>query len=156
MDQSKEKPVGRKESGTVEPFSREDQGIEDTGNENDLANQRIQVHKPKKQAAMVDDLEKTPGADRSNPRYPCAVCSNYIAESGECKQGLDVENVQAAQSCSWLNSNFNTFLTNGSNEGSSNNKDEETYKNDVSQLPNSGGQGNIRASSLNLKNIWKK
>ena len=121
------------------------------GQKNDLAQQdpKVNVHKkPKKQAAAAP----TPGADRSNPAYPCAVCANYDAANGTCSQGIDTEKVQAAGSCSWLNSNFKAL--DGDGVMPSQDKDKETYTNDVSDLPSSGGSGVTKGASL--KDVWKK
>lgn len=156
-DPNNEKAYGNQEQGTVEPLSQEDQGIpvHDTGSEAELAQQqqqdpKVQVHKkPKKQAAA-----QTPGADRSTPYYPCAVCANFDVQNNKCSQGLDVEKVQAAKSCSWLNSNFQPFGGDGQMENSGQ-KDGETYNSDINKAQPGAGEGQ-RAASKNLKNIWRK
>lgn len=157
-DPNNEKAFGNQEQGTVEPLSQEDQGIpvHDTGSENELAQQqnepKVPVHKkPKpKQAAA----SPTPGADMSTPYYPCAVCANYDAANNKCVQGLDVEKVQAAKSCSWLNSNFRPFGEDGQLENSGQ-KDGETYNSDINKAQPGQGEGQ-RAASKNLKDIWRK
>jgi hypothetical protein len=156
-DPATEKPYNVEDKGTVEPLSQEEEGIpvHDTGSENELAqnqNAKVPVHKkPKpKTAAPVD----TPGADRSNPGYPCIACANYDAANGTCSQDLDVEKVQARGECSWLNSNFKPFDGGGVMPGSE--KDKETYTNDVSDLPSSGGGSGGNTKAAGLKNIWKK
>ena len=157
-DPATEKPYSNEDKGTVDPLSQEEEGIPDTGSENELAqnqNAKIPVHKKSKPAPKTAAPMETPGADRSNPRYPCMACANYDAANNTCAQGLDVEKVQAAGSCSWLNSNFKPFDGNGNMPGSD--KDKETYTNDVSDLPSSGGGGTGGQSKAgSLKNIWKK
>jgi len=150
-DPATEKPYSHNDQGTVDPLEQEEEGIpvHDTGSEADLAKKKVQVHKkPARTAAPLNT-----GADRSNPRYPCAVCANYDVKNGLCTQGLDVEKVQAAGSCSWLNSNFKPFDGNGVMPSGL--KDKETYTNDISDLPaNNSGSGATKAA--NLKDIWKK
>lgn len=157
-DPNNEKAFSNQEQGTVEPLSQEEQGIpvHDTGSEAELAQQqqqepKVPVHKkPKpKQAAA-----RTPGADRSNPYYPCAVCANFDVQNNKCVQGLDVEKVQAAKACSWLNSNFKPFGEDGQLENGGK-KDEEIYNSDINKAQPGSGEGQ-RAASNNLKNVWRK
>jgi hypothetical protein len=130
----KEVPVESEEKATVDPLSKkEEKSIKDEGNEQELP---IKVHKK----ASAGDADPDAGIDRSNAYYPCAVCTNYIAEDGTCSKGLDVNKVQAAKSCSWLNSNFHPF---GEARDSMNTTpDKEIYKSNVSDL---GGGSNANA-----------
>jgi hypothetical protein len=147
-----EKPYSSTEEGTVDPLARESEGlpIEDSGDEKKLPS--VKVHKKA-------GIEPTPGADRSNAYYPCAVCANYDAADNKCSQGLDVEKVQAAKSCSWLNSNFKPFLEkddSGIQDGSVN---KDTVKNDISDLGGSGagsGQTGTAGRFAGLKDELKK
>jgi hypothetical protein len=161
-----DKPYSTQEEGTVDPLSREEEGlpIEDTGNENALSN-KVNVHK--KKASPEDEgfnrPLKTPGADRSNAYMPCAACANYIAADNECSQGLDVEKVQAAKSCSWLNSNFSPFNTGKPGNPDMAHQDKDTVKNDVSEISGGGGAGGTGAKFASkdknlvdyLKKIWQ-
>ena len=148
QDNFQEKPFSTTEKETVDPLSREEEGlpVNDTGNE-----QKVKVHKK----ASSDDI--TPGANRSNPYYPCSVCSNYDAKNGECSQGLDVEKVQAAKSCSWLNSNFHPF--GDPKDEQYPNDDKEIYKSNVADLPGNSNTSNAptkAASKGELKDKLKK
>lgn len=151
---SPEKSFGNTEQGTVDPLSQQEEGlpIDDVGNEQAL-NPKVKVHQ-KRQAAM----EVTPGADKSNAYYPCAVCANYIASDNKCAQGLDVEKVQAAKSCSWLNSNLKPFndLKDIDEAGR---KDKDTVKSDVADIGGGGGEGmggSGKFAAEKLKNSLKK
>jgi hypothetical protein len=161
QDPNNEKAYSNQEQGTVEPLSAEEEGISvhDTGSENELAQQqnepKIPVHKkpkPKLAAATI-----TPGADKSTPYYPCNVCANYDAANNKCIQGLDVEKVQAAKSCSWLNSNFKPFGEDGKIQNSDGQRDQENYNNDISKGTGGGGDSGQRsASRTKLDGIWRK
>jgi hypothetical protein len=152
-DPKNEKPYNHNEEGTVDPLSQEEEGIEDTGNE-----QSVKVHNKKKTALLkkADDnqagqneapIPMTPGADRSNAYPPCKYCANFNAADNTCSQGLDVEKVQAAKSCSWLNSNMTPF--NGEKDPDASHKDKDTVKNDVSEL-SGGGEGSKGGSGGNM------
>lgn len=159
--QQKDKPFSSQEQGTVDPLSRESEGlpIEDVGDEKRLgSNAQIKI--------ASEPPPITPGVDRSNAYYPCAVCANYMAADNKCSQGLDVEKVQAAKSCSWLNSNFKPFEDPRDPDPSKSPQDKDTVKNDVSDLSgnegmNSGGGHKFAASPKDdielkkyLKRIW--
>jgi len=129
---------------TEDPIAKEEE-------ENPAIEQNPEVAVHKKTSFLSSRaLEEFPGADRSNAYMPCYACTNYNLEDNTCKAGIDVEKVQAAKSCSWLNSNFAAFGK--PSETDVHHKDEEIYKSDISQ---SQGPG-TRFSSKNLKNIWKK
>jgi hypothetical protein len=153
-----DKPYQHNEQGTVDPLSKEDEGIEDTGNE-----QSVKVHNKKALLKQAEDNQAgqnetpvpiTPGADRSNAYPPCKYCANFNAAENSCSQGLDVEKVQAAKSCSWLNSTMSPF--NGQKDPDSAHKDQDTVVSDVNDLPNRGGQGMNSMANLktNLNDIW--
>ena len=150
-----DKPYSNQEQGTVDPLSQQDEGIEDTGNE-----QSVKVHN-KKSAFLkkADDNQAgqnesptpiTPGADRSNAYPPCKYCANFNAAENTCSQGLDVEKVQAAKSCSWLNSVMTPF--NGQKDPDSAHKDKDSVISDISDMPGNGqnnqtGQGGMSTSA---------
>ena len=141
-----EKPYSQQEAGTVDPLEQEEEGIDvnDVGDEKSLnPKEQIDVHKKTKKQASTE----LNGSDRSNPYYPCSVCANYDVSNGTCKFGLDVEKVQAAKSCSWLNSNFKPYGEDGKVSNSAINEDKETYNNDISQMPNNSGMGATKAAS---------
>lgn len=154
------KPYEHNEQGTVDPLSQEE--------EQDPA---IQVHKQAHLDAVAEDYASNPagqdsvpvtqGADKSNAYPPCKYCANYLAETGECTQGLDVEKVQAAKSCSWLNANISPFGKPKDPEEA--HKDQEIYNSDITDSGNGSSnqvQQNIqnRASKSKisdyLKNFW--
>lgn len=138
-DNEKRYPASNK--ATEDPIAKEEE-------ENPAIEQNPEVAVHKKTSFLKSEaLDKTPGTDRSNPYMPCAACINYNSDENSCKQGLDVEKVQAAKSCSWLNSNFAAFGQ--PTETNVHHKDEETYKSDISQ-----GQGS--GTKFSSKNIWKK
>jgi len=148
-----DKPYTHNEQGTVDPLSKEEDGIEDTGNE-----QSVKVHNKKKALLKsADDNQAgqngsptpiTPGADRSNAYPPCKYCANFNAAENSCSQGLDVEKVQAAKSCSWLNSTMTPF--NGQKDPDSAHKDKDTVVSDVSDLAG-GGESGGRSTQASLK-----
>lgn len=153
-----DKPYDHQDKGTVDPLSQQQEGISDTGNE-----QSVKVHNKKailKQADITQgsDAEDvsptaiTPGADRSNAYPPCKYCANFNAAENSCTQGLDVEKVQAAKSCSWLNSTMSPF--NGEKDPDASHKDKDTVVSDIADLPGGGGMGSARdgmVSSGSLK-----
>ena len=146
-----DKPYQHNEQGTVDPLSQQEEGIEDTGNE-----QSVKVHNKKALLKNADDNQAgqnespvplTPGADRSNAYPPCKYCANFNAAENTCSQGLDVEKVQAAKSCSWLNSTMTPF--NGDKAPDASHKDKDTVKNDVSELGGEGDSGN-RSNTMGI------
>lgn len=141
-DNEKRYPASNK--ATEDPIAKEEEE-----NPAIAENPEVAVHK-KTSFLKSEAIEKVPGTDRSNPYMPCAACVNYDSDDNSCAQGLDVEKVQAAKSCSWLNSNFSAFGK--PSETNVHHKDEEIYKSDISQ---SQGPG-TRFSSKNIKDIWKK
>jgi hypothetical protein len=129
------KPFSNDEKAPADPLTAEEDGlpIEDTGDEQAL-NPKVKVHQKKAAAEIL------PGIDRSNAYAPCSFCSNYIAADNRCAQGLDVEKVQAAKSCSWLNSTMKPF---GKPKDSflDGQKDKETTTTDVADLQGGGNSG---------------
>jgi hypothetical protein len=157
-NQFKEVPNQSEEKAPQDPLSKQEEGlpIEDEGNEKDLP---IKVHqKAASFNKFAEDAAPDTGIDRSNAYYPCAVCTNYNAKDGTCSKGLDVEKVQAAKSCSWLNSNFHAFGE--PRDTTSSLPDKEIYKSDVSDLGGgSNAQGPIKAASKGelkdkLRKLW--
>jgi hypothetical protein len=158
QNDGQDKPFSQQDQITEDPLSREEDGlpIDDTGNENTLS-PKVNVHKKKASPDSLNGPIKTPGADRSNAYMPCAVCANYIAADNECAQGLDVEKVQAAKSCAWLNSSFTPFNTDKPDSSTQSHEDKDTVKNDVSEISGGGGGGGSKfASKEDLKNNLKK
>jgi hypothetical protein len=167
MDQQndgQDKPFSTQDPQTEDPLSREDDGLpplQDVGNEKMLS-PKVDVHKKKASPNVPPGGPlKTPGADHGNAYMPCAVCANYIAADNECSQGLDVEKVQAAKSCAWLNSNFSPFNMNKPDNSDPTHQDKDIVKNDVSELSGGGaGGGNagsrFAAKKQNLKDYLKK
>lgn len=138
-----DKPYQNNEQGTVDPLSKQEEGIEDTGDE-----QSVKVHNKKALLKKADDgqagqdevpVPKLDGADRSNAYPPCKYCANYNADDNTCAQGLDVEKVQAAKSCSWLNSTLTPFKDPKNADPAR--KDKDIVKSDVSDLQGNGGEG---------------
>ena len=153
-----EKKYSHDDKGVVDPLSKEEDGIKDTGDEQSLGKQSSLNKK-----AEGDDLgpiDKTPGADVSNATYPCKVCPNYNATDNVCSQGIDVEKVQAAKSCSWLNSNFGPFkkLTEPRLADPMNPEGQNANSNPDSPQQSSGaGQTRFAKRKLNtdkLKDLW--
>jgi len=121
------KPISHIDQGTEDPISREEEGLS--------PNPRVQVHK---QASIniIAENEIDPGIDKSNPKMPCKVCENYIAETGECNQGLDPIKVQSAGSCSWLNANMRPYGK--PTDPDLLRKDEDIVNSDISKNTNNG------------------
>jgi len=145
-----DKAFAHDDQGTVDPLSKQQEGISDTGNE-----QSVKVHQKallKRADGEGQDeaspLPKTPGADRSNAYPPCKYCANFNAAENSCSQGLDVEKVQAAQSCSWLNSTMQPF--NGPTDPDSTHKDEDTVNEDITKLPGGGGMNQSVTATASL------
>jgi len=156
-----DKAFSHGDQGTVDPLSQQQEGISDTGNE-----QSVKVHN--KTSAFLQSLIKladdgqetdaddasptaiTPGADRSNAYPPCKYCANFNAAENSCTQGLDVEKVQAAKSCSWLNSTMTPF--NGQKDPDSTHKDKDSVVSDVADLPG-GGQNTARDGMTSMANL---
>ena len=136
-----DKSLAHNEQGTVDPGTQQQEGIpvHDIG---------ASASKKKLDLLRLAYPGKMPGADMSNPYMPCAACANYVASSNECIQGLDVEKVQAAGSCSWLNSNFRPVKDKESQFGNDPSRDDESFKTDVSQLPG----GNTGVNGVNGMN----
>jgi len=128
-----EKNFNHSTKGTVDPLSKQEEGISPDGTVPVHQLTKTQSLKKKEISKKAGAPNVVPGMDRSNPYAPCSFCSNYIAATNECRQGLDVEKVQAAKSCSWLNSSFSPFKQDDpQNEG---HEDGETFKSDISQSP---------------------
>lgn len=103
------KPYSHNDQGTIDPLSQQEEGTDPTVKVHKQAYLgKIAVEQPEE---GQDSVPVMPGADKSNAYPPCKYCANYIADKGECTQGLDVEKVQAAKSCSWLNSHPGPFGT---------------------------------------------
>lgn len=102
----KDKQVGSgDEKGTVEPEEQADEGIKDTGNEQQLGKQSsLQKN------AAEPPLPKEPGIEHSNAQMPCKICPNYQTADNSCTQNLEPEKVQASGKCSWLNKFFGEML----------------------------------------------
>ena len=131
-----EKAYPRSEKGTVDPLSKEE---EENGEIEQNPEVAVHKKKPKFKSAFLkkESNGQYPGTDRSNPYAPCNMCINFDAENNRCAAGLDVEKVQAAKSCSWLNSNFKALGEPA--EQNVHHEDIEIYKSDISQNTNSNG-----------------
>jgi hypothetical protein len=139
-----DKPYQHNEQGTMDPLSKEEEGIEDTGDE-----QSVKVHNKKAllKKAFEDEagqntvpISQTPGTNRSNAYPPCKYCANYNAAENTCSQGLDVEKVQAAKSCSWLNSTLSPFKS-PKDDIDLARQDKDIVKSDVSDMQGNGNEG---------------
>jgi|GEM_PF-3605408 len=154
------KPYEHNEQGTVDPLSQEEEQ-EPAVQVHKQANINIVAEDYQANAAGQSDVPVSPGADKSNAYPPCKFCANYIVETAECSQGLDVEKVQAAKSCSWLNANMSPFGKPKDPEEA--HKDSEIFNSDITDSGNGSSnqvQQNIqnRASKSKirdyLKNFW--
>lgn len=140
------------ELADADPLSQLEDGlpIEDSGDESKM-NPRVKVHTKKASPEIM------PGAARSNAYMPCSSCANYIAADNNCAQGLDTDKVQAAKSCSWLNSNFAPLGEKKDNNQDAR-EDRDTVQNDVSELSGGeaqmGGPNKFASLQAKLKKMW--
>jgi len=149
-----DKPYQNNEQGTMDPLSKEEEGIEDTGDE-----QSVKVHNKKAllKKAFEDEagqnevaVPKTPGANRSNAYPPCKYCANYNAAENTCSQGLNVEKVQAAKSCSWLNSTLSPFKS-PKDDTDPARQDKDIVKTDVSDIQGNGNESMQSSMGMTAK-----
>ena len=151
-----EKDYSHNEQGTIDPISKEEE-----------QNPSIAVHKQASINLRAEDYQESagqssvpaePGASRSNPYPPCKWCSNYIAENATCAQGIDVEKVQAAKSCSWLNANSSPFGK--PVDPQTGHKDKEIFNSDPADSGNGSGGANEMQQNIqnraNLREYFKK